>query len=191
MSEKEYNINPIFKDSEIYKMWVEHYNLMDKIQENKKWEWEDETLIENHNITYDFDEWIISQREYVIEGYNFKYPVERLKDKVPPDVNYSTWVNEQYEKTIPEDYKNMLDEYIPELKDLVDGYVLECTGMYEGKSFYCESYKSDNIIDIVEHMKQVRGSHEKVFLYCIYDGDYHVLFNTKFGVRYHACLKNK
>ena len=86
----EYTINPIFEDSEIYKMWVEHYNLMDKIQENKKWEWEDEKLTGNHNITYDFDEWIILQREAVTESYNFKYTSERLKDTVPPGMNYST-----------------------------------------------------------------------------------------------------
>jgi hypothetical protein len=141
MSEKEYNINPIFEDSEIYKMWVEHYNLMDKMSEHKKWEWEDEKLTGNHNITYDFDEWNIRQRESVTETYNFKYTAERLKDKVPPGMNYSTWVNEQYEKTIPEDYRNMLDECISELKTFVDGYVLEFTGMYEGKGFLCESYK--------------------------------------------------
>ena len=183
----EYTINPIFEDSEIYKMWVEHYNLMDKIQENKKWEWEDEELTGNHNIIYDFDEWIILQRAAVTESYNFKYTSETLKDTVPPGMDYSTWVNEQYEKTVPEDYRNMLDECISELKDLVDGYVLECTGMYQGKSFYCESYKSDNITDIIEHMKKVRDSHEKVFLYAIYDVDY--ICGTKYGglrVRYHG-----
>ena len=80
----------------------------------------------------------------------------------------------------------MLDEYISELKDLVDGYVLGPTGMYEGKSFLCESYKSDNITDIVEH---IRDSHEKVFLYAIslsHLETYHDYNPNLIVVRYHG-----
>jgi hypothetical protein len=141
----EYNENLVFSNEETHKALVSHFNQIEEISKNKKFEWEDEELTETYNITYDFDEWL-SQVEYPIN-----------KD----------WY-ERHHYIVPENLHNDLINYANQLKEYVNGFVLGSTGMYQGKSFDIKRYLSDTFDDIVEHMKQFRQNNQMVFLYKVY-----------------------
>lgn len=140
----EYNENLVFSNEETHKALVSHFNQIGNIAKNKKFEWEDEELTENYNITYDFCEWFPSSKEWTLEDYDF-------------------W---KYE--VPENLVNDLMNYANQLKDYVDAFLLAPVGMYKGKTFTAEVHKKDTFPEIVEHMKQVRQNNQMVFLYRVY-----------------------
>jgi hypothetical protein len=139
----EYTENQVFTNEETHKALVSHFNQIEEIAKNKKFEWEDEELTETHNITYDFDEFFSNLKKIVLE-------------------DYLLWKNE-----VPENLDGDLIEYANQLKDYVNGFVLGPTGMYQGKTFSVETYKADTFDGIVEHMKQVRQDNQMVFLYVV------------------------
>ena len=140
----EFNENKVFSNEETYNALVSHFNQIESISKNKKFEWEDEELTETYNITYDFDEWLSQVEDFL------KYYYERN--------HYIT----------PENIHNHLIDYANQLKDYVNGFLLGQVGMYQGKSFDIKRYESDTFDEIVEHMKQVRQDNQMVFLYQAY-----------------------
>lgn len=150
-----FNKNQIYTDQETYDALVSHFNKIENIAKNKKFEWEDaDPTTETYNITYDFDEWLgyveNLLEKYVYEGYKFR---EIYND------HYIT----------PENLHNDLIDYTNQLKDYVDGFVLGPVGMYEGKSFTTKTYRGDTFDEIVEYMKQLRQNNKMVFLYQVYE----------------------
>ena len=139
----EYNQNLVFTNEETYNELVSHFNQIEEFAKNKKFEWEDEKIIETYNITYDFDEFFSNLKKIVLE-------------------DYLLWKNE-----VPENLDDDLIEYANQLKDYVNGFVLGPTGMYRGKTFSVETYKADTFDEIVEHMKQVLQDNQMVFLYVV------------------------
>ena len=136
----EYNQNLVFTNEETHKALVSHFNQIEEIAKNKKFEWEDEELTETYGITFDFDEWFSQMKEWTLQ-------------------EYIMW---KYE--VPENLDNVLMNYANQLKDYIDGFLLGPTGMYQGKSFGAETYKAETFNGIVEHMKQVRQNNQVVFL---------------------------
>ena len=140
----EYNQNLVFSNEETYKVLVSHFNQIEEIAKNKKFEWEDEELTETYGITYDFDEWFSCVKEWTLR-------------------EYIIW---KYE--VPENLDDDLMNYANQLKDYVNGFVLGPTGMYRGKCFSAETYKAKTFDGIVEHMKQVRQNNQMVSLLQVY-----------------------
>jgi len=139
----EYNQNMVFTNEETYNELVSLFNQIEEFAKNKKFEWENEELTETYNITCDFDEFLSNLKKIVLE-------------------DYLLWKNE-----VPENLDDDLIEYVNQLKDYVNGFVLGPTGMYQGKTFSVETYKADTFDEIVEHMKQVRQDNQMVFLYVV------------------------
>jgi hypothetical protein len=141
----EYNENLAITNEDTHKALVSHFNQIEDIAKNKKFEWEDEELTETYNITYDFDEWF-----------------SQLEDLINKD-----WY-ERYHYIVPENLHNDLMDYANQLKDYVNGFLLGPCGMYQGKSFDIKRYYLDTFDEIVEHMKQVRQNNQMVFLCKVY-----------------------
>lgn len=136
--------NSIYTNSKIYESVINHFNKISELHKNKKFEWEDEEVIENHNITFDFDEWFPHLKEYVENLYSSD------------------------EREVPENLDRDLIEYTNKIKEYVDGFVFAPTGMYEGKSFGVETYVSESVDGILNHMKELRENNKMIFLYCIF-----------------------
>jgi uncharacterized protein YgfB (UPF0149 family) len=136
----EFNQNIIFTNKETHKALVSHFNQIEEIAKNKKFEWEDEELTETYGITFDFDEWFSYTKKSTLEEHiYFRYEV-------------------------PENLDDDLMNYANQLKDYVNGFLLGPAGMYQGKSFGVETYKTKTFDEIVEHMKQFRQNNQMVFL---------------------------
>jgi hypothetical protein len=141
----EYNENLVFTNEETHKALVSHFNQIEEISKNKKFEWEDEELTETYGITYDFDEWFSYLKKINLE-------------------EYTRWYYE-----VPENLDDDLINYANQLKDYVDGFLLGAVGMLQGKSFEAKTYKAHTFDEIVEHMKEVRQNNQMVFLYLVYE----------------------
>jgi hypothetical protein len=142
----EFNQNIIFTNKETHKALVSHFNQIEEIAKNKKFEWEDEKLTETYGITFDFDEWL-----------------NQLEIEIKRD--YYERVNRE----VPENLRNNLMNYSNQLKDYVNAFILVPVGMYKGKSIKTEMFSGDTFDEIVEHMKQVRQNNQMVFLNQVFD----------------------
>ena len=78
----EYNENQVFTNEETYKALVSHFNQIEEIAKNKKFEWEDEELTETYSITYDFDEWLKVNENFIKEYGRDLVVAEYLKTQI-------------------------------------------------------------------------------------------------------------
>ena len=136
----EYNKNLVFANEETHKALVSHFNQIEEIAKNKKFEWEDEELTETYGITFDFDEWFSYLKKINLE-------------------EYTRWYYE-----VPKNLDDDLMNYANQLKDYVDGFLLGAVGKLQGKSFDAKTYEAHTFDEIVEHMKEVRQNNQLVFL---------------------------
>lgn len=143
----EFNQNLAFTNEETHKALVSHFNQIQDIVKNKKFEWEDEELTETYNITYDFNEWLKEKERFIKEYINDSVFPEHCSDL--------------------QDTLNNLVEYIDQLKDYVDAFLLGPTGMYNGKAIEAKTVKSHTkeFNEVVEFVKELKENNKMVFLY--------------------------
>lgn len=146
----EYNENQVFTNEETYKALVSHFNQIEEIAKNKKFEWEDEELTETYSITYDFDEWFKVQESFIREFGR--------------DPIVSEFLN-------LENGLNHLSENINQLKDYVDAFLLAPVGMYNGKVIQAKSVRTntEDFNEVTEFLKELKENNKMVFLYQIYE----------------------
>jgi hypothetical protein len=140
--------NPIFYQENTYKSVVNLLDSIAAIPEKKKFEWEDGGLVEDtYNVTFNYDEWA-SLNDDLQEAIK-----NHLKGSLPAD--------EDVAKVEP---KNM---DFSKVKDIVDGYILDTTGIYNGKVFQLEhkEIKSNDFNDVISFIQQLKETHETVLFY--------------------------
>lgn len=143
----EYNENVAIMDKDTHNALVSHFNKIQKIAENKKFEWEDEQIPEkNYGITFDFDEWLECALFLIKKNYEFCH------------------------EEVPENLKENTIDYVNQLKEYIDGFLLEPVALYNYKMFGWQSYKvaGKNFDEIVKFVKELKENNEKVFLYEIF-----------------------
>jgi hypothetical protein len=140
----EYNENLAITDEDTHKALVSHFNQIQEFAENKKFEWEDELIPEeNYCITFDFDEWL----------ENSLFSMKK---------NYELFKEEE-----PENLKENTIDYVNQIKDYIDGFLLGPTALYNRKSIEAKTYKveGENFDEIVKFVKELKENNEMVFLY--------------------------
>ena len=143
----EYNENVAIMDTETHNALVSHFNKIQKLAENKKFEWEDEQIPEeNYGITFDFDEWLEYSLSNMEKNYEFCH------------------------EEIPENLKENTINYVNQIKDYIDGFLLKPAALYNHKMFGWQSYKikGKNFDEIVKVVKELKENNETVFLYEIF-----------------------
>jgi hypothetical protein len=143
----EYNENLAVMDTETHNALVSYFNKIQKLAENKKFEWEDEQIPEeNYGITFNFDVWL----EYALSDMEKCY--------------------EFYRQEIPKNLKEDTIDYVNQIKDYIDGFLLMPVTLYNHKMVGAESYKVEgkNFDEIVKFVKELKENNEKVFLYEIF-----------------------
>jgi hypothetical protein len=142
----EYNENLMIADEDTHKALVSHFNQIEDIAKNKKFEWEDEPIPEeNYCITFDFDVWLENTLSYMEKDYELD------------------------QQEIPENLKEDTIDYANQIKDYIDGFLLGPTALYNRKSVEVKSYKvvSENFDEIVKFVKELKKNNKMVFLYVI------------------------
>jgi hypothetical protein len=144
----EYNQNLAITNEDTYNALVSHFNQIQEFSNNKKFEWEDESIPEeNYNIIFDFDEW--------------------LETGLKTCKVYSSLENDDLKED--ENLKEDMINYVNQIKDYIDGFLLESHALYNRKSFLTESYSvvGDYFDEIVRYMKELKKNNKMVFLYYI------------------------
>jgi len=146
MTEHTFEQNQVYANQETYDALIEHFNKIENFAKNKKLEWEDDTAssTETYNVTTDFSEW-------------FEFIVPELKDYY-----------ERFKYQIPEDLENDILKYTEELKPYINGFLLDTTGMFEGRSMMVNTISKDTFEEIVECAKELKQNNKKIFLYQVY-----------------------
>lgn len=137
----EYNENLVITDEDTHKALVSHFNQIENIAKSKKFEWEDEQIPEEHfGITFDFDEWL----NLYVDNYNDVH----LEEK-------------------PENLKEDTIGYVNQIKDYIDGFMLQPVVLYNRNSFAAKSYRieTENFDEIVDFMKNLKEEYGTVLLY--------------------------
>lgn len=100
------------------------------------------------SITSDFDRWFCNNKNYVLEllGHN-------LIDAVPKNLD------------------EQLLEYGNQLKNYVDGFMLNPVCLYEETPVVAKTIAMDTFDEIVEFMKELRENNKLRFLYMVYKID--------------------
>jgi len=140
----EYNENLAIMDEDTHKILVSHFNKIQEFGENKKFEWEDEPIPEeNYCITFDFDEWLENSLSSMKKNY------------------------ELFKEEEPENLKENTIDYVKQIKDYIDGFLLGPTALYNRKTIESKTYKieGENFDEIVKFMKELKENNEMVFLY--------------------------
>jgi hypothetical protein len=140
----EYNENLAVMDEDTHNALVSHFNKIQKLAENKKFEWEDEEIPEeNYGITFDFDVWL----ECVLSDMEESY--------------------KRYRQETPENLKENTIDYVNQIKDYIDGFMLMPVVLYNRKMIESQSYKTvgDNFDEVVEFVKELKENNKTVFLY--------------------------
>jgi len=140
----EYNENLAITDEDTYKALVSHFNKIQEFGENKKFEWEDEPIPEkDYGITFDFDEWLENTLSFMKRNYEY-FKVDE-----------------------PENLKENTIDYVNQIKDYIDGFLLLPVVLYNRKSINTKTHKvsGDNFDEIVKFVKELKENNEMVFLY--------------------------
>jgi hypothetical protein len=140
----EYNENLAITDEDTHKALVSHFNQIQEFVNNKKFEWEDEEIPEeNYCITFDFDEWLEDTIPYMKKNYEY------FKEEEPKNLK---------ENTI---------DYVNQIKDYIDGFLLGPTALYNRKSIEAKTHKvaGKNFDEIVKFVKELKENNKTVFLY--------------------------
>jgi hypothetical protein len=140
----EYSENLAFTDSDAHSAIVSHFNKIAEIAENKRFEWEDEKIPEeNFGITYDLDEWL--------------------------HVNMDFLAVYHYPNDLPENLKEYTISYVDQLKEYIDGFMLLPCVMFNGRGVEGKSCKTseDNFDEVVKFMRDLKENNKMVFLYQI------------------------
>ena len=143
----EYNENLVITDEDTHTALVSHFNQIENIAKSKKFEWEDEQIPEEHyGITFDFDEFLEDTLISLDETYKF------------------------YHHKKPENLKENTISYINQIKDYIDGFMLQPVVLYNRNVFVAKSHKTEteNFDEIVDFMKNLKEEYGTVFLYEIY-----------------------
>lgn len=145
----EFNENLIFSNKEtLFEALVSHYNKIEDIAKNKKFEWEDEGVPEeDYGITYDFNEWLDTCERLVKEESEYKM--------FPKKTSYS---------------RDQITEDINTIKDYIDGFLLMPVGICNHKTILAQSKQFDthDFDQVLEYFKNLKSEHQKVFLYVLY-----------------------
>ena len=140
----EYNENLAITDEYTHKALVSHFNKIQEFGENKKFEWEDEPIPEkDYGITFDFDEWLENTLSFMKRNYEY-FKVEE-----------------------PENLKENTIDYVNQIKDYIDGFLLLPVVLYNRKSINTKTHKvsGDNFDEIVKFVKELKENNKMVFLY--------------------------
>lgn len=140
----EYNENLAITVEDTYKALVSHFNKIQEFGENKKFEWEDEPIPEkDYGITFDFDEWLENTLSFMKRNYEY-FKVEE-----------------------PENLKENTIDYVNQIKDYIDGFLLLPVVLYNRKSINTKTHKvsGDNFDEIVKFVKELKENNKTVFLY--------------------------
>jgi hypothetical protein len=145
----EYNQNLAITDEDTHKALVSHFNQIEDIAKNKKFEWEDEPIPEeNYNITFDFDVWLENTLSFMEKNYK------------------------HFHEEKPENLKEDTIGYVNEIKDYIDGFLLGPTALYNRKSIEVKYYRNvgenfDGIVldNVVRFVKELKKNNKMVFLY--------------------------
>lgn len=140
----EYNENLAITDEDTHKILVSHFNKIQEFGENKKFEWEDEPIPEKYyGITFDFDEWLENTLSFMKRNYEY------FKEEEPKNLK---------ENTI---------DYVNQIKDYIDGFLLLPVVLYNRKIIDTKTHKvsGDNFDEIVKFVKELKENNEMVFLY--------------------------
>jgi hypothetical protein len=145
----EFNENLALTNKETFEALVSHYNKIEDIAKNKKFEWEDEGIIPEQQlaITYDFNEWLDTCEQLVKDESEYRrFPEKTVysRDEIAEDVNH--------------------------IKDYIDGFLLMPIGIYNHKAIMAQSKQFDthDFEQIVEYVKNLKSENQKVFLYGLY-----------------------
>jgi hypothetical protein len=159
----EYNENLVITNEDTHSALVSHFNQIQELGTNKKFEWEDETIPEeNYNITFDFDEWL-ENAVTILDKY------------------FERW---SYEK--PENLKEDTINYTNQIKNYVDGFLLGPTALYNRKSIEVKSYKNvgENFDEIVKFVKELKENNKLLFLYEVSKTPSTETYGSFYRVRY-------
>jgi hypothetical protein len=140
----EYNENLAITDEDTHKALVSHFNQIQELGTNKKFEWEDEPIPEeNYCITFDFDVWLENTLSFMKQNY------------------------QHFHEEIPENLKEDTIGCVNEIKDYIDGFLLGPTALYNRKSIEVKSYKNvgENFDEIVKYVRELKKNNKMVFLY--------------------------
>lgn len=152
----EYSVNLALTDSDTHSAIVSHFNKIAEIAKNKRFEWEDEKIPEeNYGITYDLDEWL--------------------------SVNMDFLAAYHYPNDLPEKIKEYTINYVNQLKEYIDGFMIRPCVMFNGRSVMGQSIKTseDNFDVVVKFMRDLKENNKMVFLYQIFKRTVEV--ETKIG----------
>ena len=148
IQEHEFNENLALTNKETFEALVSHYNKIEDIAKNKKFEWEDGGVPEEeYGIAYDFNEWLDTCEKLVKEESEYKrFPEKTVysREEITEDVNH--------------------------IKDYIDGFLLMPFGIYNHKAIMAQSKQFDthDFGQVVEYVKNVKSENQKVFLYGLY-----------------------
>jgi len=168
----EYNENLAITDEDTHKALVSHFNQIEEFANNKKFEWEDEPIPEeNYCITFDFDEWLENSLSFMKRNYEY------------------------FDEEEPENLKENTIDYVNQIKDYIDGFLLGPTALYNRKSIEAKSHKvvGENFDEIVKFVKELKENNKTVFLYEISKHPLHAqgvvvetgqTFNSFYKLRY-------
>ena len=114
----EYNENLAIVDEDTHNALVSYFNKIQEFAENKKFEWQDEPIPEeNYNITFDFDEWL----EHTLSNMENNY--------------------KHFHEEKPENLKENTIDYVNQIKDYIDGFLLGSVALYNRKSIDTKTHK--------------------------------------------------
>lgn len=136
---KEFTYNNAITNNDVTTAIVNHLDNIVEIAENKRFEWEDaKNPEEYYNITFDFNEWLKVNEELQ----------EILDIREKPDLSKVKPLNLDWNK----------------IKDFVDGYVTDSTGIYKGQSFMFEynRIESNDFNDVISYLKNLKDKHKTV-----------------------------
>lgn len=140
-----FNENLALTNKETFEALVSHYNEIEDIAKNKKFEWEDEGVPEEeYGITYDFNEWLDTCEKLVKEESEYNKKTVYSREEIVEDVNH--------------------------IKDYIDGFLLMPVGIYNHKAIMAQSKQFDthDFEQVVEYVKNVKSENQKIFLYGLY-----------------------
>lgn len=152
---KEFTANPIITNNDVTTAVVNHLNSIVAIADNKKYEWEDaENPEEYYNITFDFDEWSKVNNEIQDIVAN---PVKETEDnKIQP-------LNVDWDK----------------IKDIVDVFVINSTGIYKNQAFSFDNVcvESIDFNDVINYLKNLKTDNNVLLFYTAF-----FMRNSKNGI---------
>ena len=140
---KEFTTNPVITNNDVTTAVVNHLNSIVAIADNKKYEWEDaENPEEYYNITFDFDEWLKVNNEIQDIIAN---PVKETEDNKIQPLNVD-WCK---------------------IKDIVDVFVIDSTGIYKNQAFGFDTVVVESIDfnDVIEYLKKLKTENNVLLFY--------------------------